>query len=206
MAPRKAWYWLAAGMLALGINSEYQSGKFEFLHRYVDHSLTVADAYARCAGRYLAQAHLLLALTQHNSTQPVFDNSELADVHVLATQQVRYALAQAQMARQQVELQRPELEKALAELRCQRARLASTQRLATNDDFRGLVICPGNQHIRVAVPQVRIPHVIVAVPPIHVAVPSVNVEVPAVNVEVPAVRVQVPPVHVSAMDDSDNTL
>lgn len=199
MASKKAWYWLAAGVLALGLNSEYQSGKFQFIHNYLDHGLTAADAYARCAGRYLAQAHVLMSLMHAKPAQMTLEDDDTNARNVLANEQVRYALAQAAMARQEVEQSRPEIEKAMRELQCRRSELEMAQRIAADSD-RNVVFCPRSRHVHVMVPQVSIPQVSVAVPQIHVAVPRVNVQVPAV-------RVQVPEVNVSPMDDdSDDTL
>lgn len=200
MASKKAWYWLAAGVLALGLNSEYQSGKFQFIHRALDHSMAVADAYARCAGRYLAQAHLVLSL-MHDNHAPAHPVLEDADVrNVLANEQVEIAAAEAEMARQEVEQRRSEIQEAMREMQSRRSELEAAQRIAIESAGRNIEFCPGSQHIRVAVPQVRIPQVSVTVPQIHVAVPRVNVQVPAIRVHVP--QINVAPID----DDTDNTL
>lgn len=200
MASKKAWYWLAAGVLALGLNSEYQSGKFQCIHHYVDQGLTVADAYARCAGRYLAQAHVLMSLMHAKPAQMTLEDDETNARNVISHEQVEFALAQAEMARREIEQRRPEIEKAMRELQCRRTELEMAQRIAADSAGHNVVFCPRRGHIQVTVPQVRIPQVSVAAPPIHV-------EVPRVNVQVPALRIQVPEVNVSPMDDdSDNTL
>src|SRR5215471_17373401 len=38
MTGQKAWYWLAAGIVALGLNSEYQSGGLPNAHRLIERS------------------------------------------------------------------------------------------------------------------------------------------------------------------------
>lgn len=194
MASQRAWYWLAAGVLALGLNSEYQSGKLQAIHHYVDHSLTVADEYARCAGRYLAQAHLLVSLT-HSSptpTQPALEDAETPDaLNAQVSERVQYALAQAETARQQIELQRPEMERALKELRLHRAQIEIARQIAL--DPADQPDCP-HKRIRVTTA------------PVNVEVPRICVRVPSVNVEVPAVRVQVPQVNVAAIDDNDGPI
>lgn len=45
-ATHKAWYWLAAGVLALGLNGYYQDGGFQGLHRLAERT-TSAVAEAR---------------------------------------------------------------------------------------------------------------------------------------------------------------
>jgi hypothetical protein len=189
MASQKAWYWLAAGVLVLGLNSEYQSGKLQCIHRYVDHSLTVANNYARCAGHYLAQAHLLSLA--HSSPAPVAEDAETTDAQtVQVNEEVQYALAQAETARQQIELQRPEIERAVKNLRFRRAQIEIARRIAM--DTADQTYCP-RKHIRVTTA------------PVNVVVPRICVKVPSVNVEVPAVRVRVPQVNV-ATDDTDDTI
>jgi hypothetical protein len=213
MATRKAWYWLAAGVLALGINSEYQSGKLQFIHRYVNHSVQVADDYARCAGRYLAQAHLLLSLSHGEAAVSAGQRMEVSDADFLNHDQLRLAVAQAQVAREELERQRPEIETALRQTQCQRTRMAMAQRFAMDEETGDAVVCPRSQHLRVAVPPVRIPPVNVAVPRIHVVVPAVHVEVPRmnvsvppVNVDVPELRVQVPEINVAPTENDQDPI
>src|SRR5215468_6038 len=43
MASEKAWYWLAAGVLALGLNGAYQDGQFEWVHGLVNRSTEVVE-------------------------------------------------------------------------------------------------------------------------------------------------------------------
>jgi hypothetical protein len=43
MASEKAWYWLAAGVLALGLNGAYQDGQFGWVHNLVNHSVELVE-------------------------------------------------------------------------------------------------------------------------------------------------------------------
>ena len=43
MASEKAWYWLAAGVLALGLNGAYQDGQLGWAHGLVNHSAEVVE-------------------------------------------------------------------------------------------------------------------------------------------------------------------
>jgi len=178
MASQKAWYWLAAGVLALGINSEYQSGRLTCVHSYVDHSLAVAQSYSRCARTYLTHAETLFALTRPAPAQE--DGESLTDAEsVLAREQVQYALAQT--AQQQLERHRSELDRALRQLDSHREQIEMAQRIAMDTAGHAVVVCPHTPSIRVSVPHVRIPQVRVNVPEINI--PEVSVEVPEVDVD-----------------------
>lgn len=43
MASEKAWYWLAAGVLALGLNGAYQDGQFGWAHVIADRSTEMVE-------------------------------------------------------------------------------------------------------------------------------------------------------------------
>jgi hypothetical protein len=195
MGSERAWYWLAAGVLMLGINSEYQSGKLQWAHRYVIHSIAVANDYARCGRHYLAQ----FALTENRAGMTAPQNRvEVADLtsqeaqNLMVREQVQYALARAEMARRELERHRPEIESALRELGCQHPEIEMARQTALEASGHALVVCPRARRVRENDPEVRIP--------------QVRVEVPQVRVEIPRVRVDVPQVHVAATVDDDDML
>jgi len=197
MGSQKAWYWLAAGALLLGINSEYHSDKLQWAHRYVNHSIAVANDYAHCARNYLAQFEMLLAQNSSGVTaaQNSVEDAELSSQDpqdVMVREQVQYAIAQAEMASHEAERHRPKIEKALKDLGWQRAEIEVARQAALENVGSAVMVCPPAQRIRVNIPQVRIP--------------QVRVEVPQVRVEIPRVRVDVPQIHVAHMVDDDNTL
>ena len=178
MASQRAWYWLAAGVLALGMNSEYQSGRLACAHHYVDHSLAVAQSYSRCFRSYLAHAETLFAVTRPVPAQE--DAEAAADAeNVGMREQVQYALAQT--AHQQLERHRSELERALRDLDSHREQIEMAQRIAIDTAGHAVVVCPHAQRFRVSVPQVKIPQVRVEVP--EVTIPEVEVEVPEADVD-----------------------
>jgi hypothetical protein len=43
MASDKAWYWLAAGVLALGLNGAYRDGQFGWAHQFADRSTEIVE-------------------------------------------------------------------------------------------------------------------------------------------------------------------
>lgn len=197
MGSQKAWYWLAAGVLVLGINSEFHSGKLQWAHRYLDHSIAVANDYAHCARSYLAQFEMLLAqdspgITAARSRVEDAEFSPQDPDNVVVREQVQYAVAQAEMVRQELDRHRPEIESALKELGCQHAEIEMAGQAALGSVGSGVRICPRSQRIRLNIPQVRIP--------------QVRVEVPQVRVEIPRVRVDVPQIHLAPMVDNDDTL
>ena len=189
MGSQKAWYWLASGVLALGINSEYQSGNLQWAHLYVDHFIAVANDYGHCARNYLAQFEMLLA--QHpraiTAAQNRVEDADLRsqDTSDLVREQVEYAVSQAEMVRREVERHRPEIVNALKEMASHEAEMEIAREATLETSGDAVMICPRAQRIRVNIPQVRIP--------------EVRVEVPQVRVEVPRVRVYVPQVHVAPM-------
>ena len=197
MGSQKAWYWLAAGVLVLGINSEFHSGKLPWAHRYVDHSIAVANDYARCARSYLAQFEMLLAQDSLGvaAARNRVENAEFSPQdpdNGVVSEQVQYAVAQAEMVRQELDRHRPEIESALKKLRCQHAEIEMAGRGALGSVGSAVGVCPRSQRIRLNIPRVRIP--------------QVRVEVPQVRVEIPRVRVDVPQIRLAPMVDHDNTL
>ena len=194
MGSQKAWYWLAAGMLVFGINSEYQSGKLQWAQRYVRHSIAVANEYAQCAGHYLAQFGLTQNPPGVTAPQSAVEDADLSSQdaqRLIAREQVRYALAQAEMARRELERHRPEIEKALTQFGCRHAAIEMARQGAF--ERNAVPVCRRSQAVRLRNPQVRIP--------------EVRVEVPQVRVEIPRVKVDVPPqLRVAAPLDDDDTL
>jgi hypothetical protein len=197
MGSQKAWYWLAAGVLVLGINSEYHSGKLQWAQRYVGHSMAVAKDYAHCARNYLAQFEMLLAQDFPGvaAARNRVEDAELSpeDPHdVVVREQVQYAVAQAEMARQELLRRRPQIENALKQLGCQHAEIEMAGQVALGSAGSAVMVCPRSQRIRLNIPQVRIP--------------QVRVEVPQVRVEIPRVRIDVPQIHLAPIVDNDDTL
>src|SRR5256885_13155256 len=55
----KALYWIALGVFALGLNSEYQQGNLSLIHRVADHTGAVICKIATRAKQTLAVARVL---------------------------------------------------------------------------------------------------------------------------------------------------
>ena len=50
MASNKAYYWVALAVLVLGLNSEYQRGRMQPLHRLVSRSAATVNCLAMADG------------------------------------------------------------------------------------------------------------------------------------------------------------
>jgi len=59
MGSGKAWYWLAVGVLALGLNSEYQSGRLHWARQATDQSLALIERATDQTMHYLTLAEVL---------------------------------------------------------------------------------------------------------------------------------------------------
>jgi hypothetical protein len=165
-----AWGWLAAGVLALGLNGIYQDGGAAWLHRNVDCVMArIADrsgpVVALALGRadwFLAKANLAVA---RNETASCRWGTAMARMQ---TQMVR---AHGGMA--DFEAMSAREEEAMARLEANRARMeaqVATVRFLPVA-FGGVkVVCP---RVRVQVPQVSIPEI----PAVRVTVPDVHVDV-----------------------------
>lgn len=67
MNTNQAAYWIALGVLALGLNSEYQHGRFVTLHRAAERAAAVLCQVSTCAGQTLAAA---IGNTGHRAIPP----------------------------------------------------------------------------------------------------------------------------------------
>jgi len=119
MNSNKIMYWLALGVFALGLRSEYRNGGFPAIHRMADHA---GSALCRIATRAEQTVALARVLT---SDQPAAANDLLASVRDGEMEQVDLlrdqtleraellrdeAHAQADRLRAQAELQRSQIE------------------------------------------------------------------------------------------------
>jgi hypothetical protein len=56
----KVWFWVAAGVLVMGLSADYRAGQAHWAHRLVEGAETIAEnAHARTA-KYVAVAELML--------------------------------------------------------------------------------------------------------------------------------------------------
>jgi hypothetical protein len=150
MDTNKAAYWIALGVLVLGLSSAYRHGRFPALHRVAERAdfvmcristhatqtlavalgmtsreeLPVADLLAASDGVEIARSQAALVREQ------ALEQAELIRARV--REQVR---AQADVIREQAEMQRAQIEQI-------RWRTASQIRLVRTANRRVMVVCP----------------------------------------------------------------
>src|SRR3984893_7979225 len=148
MDTNKAAYWIALGVFALGLNSEYQHGSFVRLHRVAEHTGSALCRMVTRAEQTLAVARVLargerfpvdglVADTGGDETaqaQGELLRDQARDEAELLRDRLREEVqAQADVIRAQAETRRAEVEQ---------IRMRSQFRIARTVDRRVTVICP----------------------------------------------------------------
>ena len=192
----QAWGWLAAAVLAAGLNSSYHNGGLEWAHEIADRvqhntGAVLALATGR-ADQFLAEARMLklddgadVAVNSEGSHCP-FSSAWVHAQNSLDQSQTEFDRFQALSDREQAKLARLEENRARIAARVQ-ARLARMQwadnsfRFADGDfSFADTNVAP----VVVQVPRIHCPRVRVAT---HIRVPRVHVQIP--RMDAPVVQV-----------------
>jgi hypothetical protein len=194
MATEKAWYWLAAGVLALGLNGAYQDGEFPWVHNLADRSCALLERVTEQKDRFVAMTEIMFGREPSS----------------LARAQERLARLQERLSTTQVD----RIQRRLEVAQCKIARAQAKVVVLEHSQ-----LCSGTSHFVVHVPSVNMP----AMPAVNVrefmsAVTVPSVQIPEINIPqvrvpritIPEVRVpqiHVPPVHVQVdSDDSDGLI
>jgi hypothetical protein len=154
MKSTQAWAWLAAGVLALGLNGIYQDGGAEWVHRNVDGVIArIADrsgaVLALAAGRADWFAAKAGALGVRNETASCRVASAMARFQTkIARTQDGVAEFEAMSAREEAALARFEANRERIETEVARVRFSPVAFSAVN----GPVVCP---RVRVNIPRVH---------------------------------------------------
>ncbi|PYX34046.1 MAG: hypothetical protein DMG80_03720 [Acidobacteria bacterium] len=140
----KALYWIALGVFALGLNSEYQQGNLSLIHRVADHTGAVICKIATRAKQTLAVARVLTG-RQVGSADDQFIALQQADVdRALAEHQAEMAramaLRQGDMDRIQRRLDRVHMVVDRAQL--SKMRILERTRFKLSNATRRIVVCP----------------------------------------------------------------
>ena len=148
MDTNKAAYWIALGVLALGLNSEYQHGRFAGLHRVSEYASSTFCRMVAHAEQTLAVARVLTSrepfpvdglLAGTGGDETARDQEELLrdqardEAELLRDRLREEVQAQADVIRAQAETRRAEVEQ---------IRMRSQFRIARTVDRRVTVICP----------------------------------------------------------------
>jgi hypothetical protein len=162
MAMKQGWYWLGAGVMALGLNGVYHDGGAEWAQRLVNRSAAVVALASGHAERFLAsvreQTVLCRAATEMARFQTKMARTQTGFAHFDAmTAQQEADLARLEANRAQFEASRAQMEAQVARLDFAAASLSPQFGAAFGPKQINLpVICP---RLRVNIPRtlVRVP-------------------------------------------------
>lgn len=115
MAYEKGWYWLAAGVLALGLNGAYQDGEFRWVHSLAQRSIIALEHASEQTSHFVDMAEVMLGRTpasldrteaalQRVQTKVVCKRIEMAQ-REMAMAQVQRDLATANLDQQLAKMQ-----------------------------------------------------------------------------------------------------
>jgi len=146
MDTNKVAYWVALGVLALGLNSEYRQGRFVALHQAVERAdVALCGATAR-AERTLAAAIGVTGRSEFMAEARSASASRLADVRLQSELLREQARDQAEMMgdeiRAQAEVLRAQAEMRRAEMERVRSRARSEFQFVDASDHDMAVLCP----------------------------------------------------------------
>ncbi|HXY51489.1 MAG TPA: hypothetical protein VEI01_18720 [Terriglobales bacterium] len=210
MTSDRAWYWVAAGVLALGLTNAYQDGQFDWVHQFSDRSAAVAARYVEKGSRLVEAADVVLG---HDS--PILNRTQAYLLRMEARLDCnRIEHAQEELAGAEQRLSAAQLASAQTQLERLQSRIEAGRVMVENR------FCPRSRHFAVvpATPSMDVPPIPFPETSIDISeiTPEVNipvVHVPAVvvpqvvlpRVVIPAVLV--PPVRVEMSDpDSDGLI
>ena len=148
MNTNKALYWIALGVFALGLNSEYQNGNLPFAHRVADRAEAVLCRIATRAEQSLAIARVLTGrpASQFSSDDEFVARRQAEVARVMAEHQAQLdramALPQADLDRVQQNLDRMHM--VLDRVRVEKLRKLERVRFKLSDatNRRMIVVCP----------------------------------------------------------------
>lgn len=155
MKSTQAWGWLAAGVLAAGLNAAYHDGGLAWAHRIADRAQHVSGAVvALTSGRadqFLAEAQMLTARND------AFSDAAVATAdQQMARAEAAYARVEAVQAREQAQCARIRAEHARIEQRmAARQALMRIPEAEIDTAFRTIEI-PEIPATRIEIPQVKI--------------------------------------------------
>jgi hypothetical protein len=137
MQSQKAWYWLAAGVLALGLNGAYQDGQLGWVHCLADRVAGSIERVSERGVHFVTMAEVMLG-----RSPGTFSRTEAA------LQKIQSKAACARVARVQRQVAMAQVRQQLAEADIQRkmdlARMKmDTVRAITIDRTNRFRDCPG---------------------------------------------------------------
>jgi hypothetical protein len=154
MNTNKAAYWIALGVLALGLNSEYQRGNFATLHQVADRAEATFCSVSARAEQTLAAA-VGLTNGRRIPSEDLFLVADRAEMARTQAEMLReQAREQAEQLREQV---RDEIQARVYVLRAQAdMRRAEIEQLRSRVRTDFSVVRSGNRRVAVVCPKQRI--------------------------------------------------
>ena len=137
MRSEKAWYWLTAGVLALGLNGAYQDGQLGWVHSLVDRTAGAVERASDRGMHYVTMAEIMLGRMP-----------EASDRTEVALQKVQNKIVCERVAKAQRQIATAQVRKQLAEAKLQ-AKMNLVQmrmdqvRMRTIDQATQFQDCPG---------------------------------------------------------------
>jgi len=188
MKTTQAWGWLAAAVLAAGLNAAYHDGGLAWAHRIADRAQHVSGAVVALASgradRFLAEAQTLTARNGDEVT--AFSDTVFAETEQnVARAEAAYARAEA---REQAQCARVQAERARMEARiavhraCARIPAVMVHAAA----FRSIAI-PAVDVPEIRIPQIKVPQVEIPRLKVEIPCPGAHFRVPAMpKISMPA--------------------
>jgi hypothetical protein len=159
-AATKAWYWLAAGVLALGLNGYYQDGGMQALHRISNRATTaVAETRAQLqeaavmtqvafAEHATCQEHARTQVAVNAPMMPAEAEARVAEIHARLAR-AEAAQMRAQLAGMEQVMMRREMRQARVEIQNGRLELQA-------DPGQVRLLLPPVPRVEVNVPQAAV--------------------------------------------------
>jgi hypothetical protein len=148
MRSEKAWYWLAAGVLALGLNGAYQDGQLSWAHCLAGRAANMVEGASERAVRFVTMTEVMLGRSPET-----FGWAETAIQRIqakLVCERVAMARRQIAMAQVRQQLAQDGLRRKLdlAQMKMDRVRMITARRA---DQFRH---CSGFSRVVVETPEI----------------------------------------------------
>lgn len=175
MKTNQAWGWLAAGVLAAGLNANYYDGGLQWAHRIADRVSDRSEtALAMASGRaslFLAEARVIAARDQ--SVSCPWSRAAARVQSRIASSQSQFDRFEAMSAREQAQLARLEAnrERMQAQITARTARVRVATAAFSPATSRAMVlpvVCP---RVRVNIPELPMGEM-PAIPEVHVYLSS----------------------------------
>ena len=186
MNSTKAWYWVAAGVLALGLNGEYQHGGLQWAHRAVNRGRDFAACVQLRSHRYLAMAKLMFGADPSPEVPTEFAMARVQEKMDGVQEKFEHKRIRIENVEQIDEKIQPAMMRAQMAMERAQIKIDTAQMKAEMRAHRAAYLCPRMQKMTFTVPDVP-----------NVKVPRVNIP----RVDIPKIVVRVP--GTTAVDLSD---